>query len=332
MDQFPKHITEFAGLPVRHYNPRRGIVHPETTCQRVGQTCEYRIAAPDPTFNELLDGFLAKPACARLAGLVIGPWWDDNGSEETSAKVVARLVEARDRLPNLRAIFLGDITYRENEVTWIRQSDVTPLLEAFPRLEHLKVRGGGLLDRGRGRRQCLAFNPVRHEHLKSLVFESGCLPAAVTRAVAASDLPALEHLELWLGSKGHSSDCYHAGDTTVKDLAPILAGDSLPALKSLGLRNSQMSDKIAAALADSPRLTRLEALDLSLGTLSDAGALALIQSGALGHIKRLDIHYHYVSDEVLDGLKATGVDLDSGGRPKDWDEKNEDHRYIALSE
>jgi hypothetical protein len=168
----------------------------------------------------------------------------------------------------------------------------------------------------------LAVGPVRHEGLRTLVIESGGLPAAVVRSVCAAEFPNLEHLELWLGSEGYG------GDATPEDLAPILAGTAFPRLKYLGLRDCEWADALATALADAPVLRRVETLDLSLGNLGDEGAVALLSGGNLSGLKRLDIHHHYVSDEVLDGLKATGVDLNAD----DQRDPSDDDRYIAVSE
>ena len=55
---------------------------------------------------------------------------------------LAPFIEAADRLTGLTALFLGEMTCEENEISWIQQGDVTPLLRAFPRLEVLRVRGG----------------------------------------------------------------------------------------------------------------------------------------------------------------------------------------------
>src|SRR5207247_2047896 len=138
--------------------------------------------------------------------------WGTDDVEQSSAAVVKALVKARDRLPNLRALFLGDITYEQCEISWITQSDVTPLFAAFPRLEHFRARGGN----------DLALKPFRHERLKSLAFEASNLPRKVVRAVGESDLPALEHLELWLGTSEYGAD------TTPADLAGVLRGERLP--------------------------------------------------------------------------------------------------------
>jgi predicted DNA-binding WGR domain protein len=209
-----------------------------------------------------LEAFLADPAAPLVQALVVGFCFGYLG--EGSDEVVEAIVNARDRLPGLRALFLGDITDDEFQISWINQSDLTGLLNAFPRLEHFRARGGG----------SLALRKFEHAHLKSLAFEASNLPRKVVLAVGASSLPVLEHLELWLGTSDYGAD------TTVADLKGVLAGKGLPALRYLGLRNSEIADDVARSLAGSPVLERLRVLDLSLGTLTDRGAEALL--GALG--------------------------------------------------
>jgi hypothetical protein len=301
-----EHVEEFAGLPVRDFVAGEGITDPAGTAYRL--RLEYD---DERTFDALLNGLLDDPAAARVVALVIGSW-NQHESDTTAAGIIAALAAARDRLPGLKALFLGDITYDECEISWIQQGDVTPVLSAFPGLEYLSVRGG----------DGLAIGPVRHDGLKALVVESGGLPASVVRSVCAAELPNLGHLELWLGSANYG------GDATPDDLAPVLTGAAFPRLKYLGLRDCEWADALAAALADAPVLRRIETLDLSLGNLSDEGAVALLSGGNLPGLKRLDVHHHYVSDEVLDGLKATGVELNA----EDQRDASEDDRYIAVSE
>jgi hypothetical protein len=209
------------------------------------------------------------------------------------------------------------MTFEECEISWINHTDITPLLEAYPRLETLTVRGS----------EGLSFKPLRLPHLRSLTFESGGLPADVVTAVGECDLPALTKLELWLGTDNYG------GDATVDDLTQILTGSRLPSLTSLGLRDSEIADQVAAALASAPVVARLEELDLSLGILSDVGAAALLAGQPLTHLRKLDLHHHFLTEPVMqrlrDELSAAGVevDLSDGGDPSD-----EDDRFIAVSE
>ena len=64
------------------------------------------------------------------------------GLDGSSQRFVEALIDARDRLTNLRALFLGDIISEECLISWIKHSDLTGLLAAFPKLEHFRVRGG----------------------------------------------------------------------------------------------------------------------------------------------------------------------------------------------
>jgi uncharacterized protein (TIGR02996 family) len=262
-----------------------------------------------------LESLLADPAAGLVQALVIGCWCED--VDTSPDEVVEALSAARNRLPNLRALFLGDISYHDNEISWIVQSNLTGIFKAFPRLEYFRTRGGNELE----------LRKFQHDHLKSLAFEASNLPAKVVRAVGASELPALEHLELWLGTANYGAN------TRVRDLEGVLKGEHLPSLKYLGLRNSEIVDDIAAALTKAPVMKRIRELDLSLGTLSNRGAEALLAIPGLTRLEKLDIHHHYVSPEVVARLEALGIEVDAEGRQEDEDPEDPDaHRYVAHSE
>lgn len=253
---------------------------------------------------------LEKVDTTRMTDFIIGAWTTDFNA--TAADVIEPLVMARARFPNLRGLFVGDMSSEECEISWIEQGDISPILNAFPHLEHLCVKGGNNL----------TFGKLRHAHLKSLILQSGGLPAGVVREVAAADLPALEYLELWLGTPDYG------GNATLADLAPILAGDVFPNLKYLGLRDSEIADDIAEAVAAAPILDRLETLDLSMGTLSDRGALALVSSPKVARLRKLDISHNYCTPEVLakfEFLDAQVIARDSMGPDDDW-------RYVEVGE
>jgi len=150
------------------------------------------------------------------------------------------------------------------------------------------------------------------------------------RGVVASELPALEYLEMWLGVEQYD------GDATVDDLAPLLAGGRFPALRHLGLRNSEIQDEIAAAVAHAPLVAQLKSLDLSLGVLTDEGVTALLDGQPLTHLTWLDLHHNFVTEPVAERLQAalepSGVEVDLS-EPGDEDEWNgEIHRYTAVAE
>jgi hypothetical protein len=304
-----ENLTTFAGRQVKDWDPKHGIGDPSRVAPRISIGWDDEEGGILTKLSELLDD----PAAPRLEALVIGAYHGDDSST-SSAPLVKALAAAGDKLKSLRHLFLGDITYEENEMSWIVQSDVSSLFEAYPNLEHFTVRGS--ID--------LSFGSPRHEKLRELIVQSGGLPPAVIHEIAAAQLPALEHLELWLGDPGYG------GDATVDDLAPILKGDKWPRLKYLGLKNSHIQDEVAAAVATAPVTERLDVLDLSMGTLGDAGATALLGSAAVARLKKLDIHHHYVSEELVDALRGLGIEFDASeaeepGAP-------EDDRYVEVSE
>jgi hypothetical protein len=309
---FYRHVSTFAGLPVQEFTADVDItgIDPGTVAWRVATDYDGGAAGFERSFTALVEA----PWAGQIRALIIGEW----GESYESDAPIARLVASADRLTGLTALFLGEMTAEENEVSWIQQGDVAPLLTAYPRLEVLRVRGS----------DGLALSRVRHETLRELAFESGGLSSVVIAAVADCELPALRHLELFLGTDNYG------GDADIEDLAPILAGTGWPALEYLGLRDAEIADDVARALAGAPVVARLKTLDLSLGMLSDAGAAALLAGQPLTHLRRLDLHHHFLTDEMQarlrEELEPAGVEVDLSD-PQDASEDLED-RFIAVSE
>lgn len=309
-----EHATEFAGKPVIEWESGTLHVDPAFNAYRI--SLSYKESGSGATWEKKFDTFLAEPGAREVEALVVGVWSDLTDSPADSRATVAALAAAADRLPSLRALFLGDITGEEHEISWIEQSDVSSLFDAYPNLEHFRVRGGN----------GLRFGTLRHEHLKSLVVESGGLDASVVRDITSSHLPALEHLELWLGDEGYGASA------EMVDLAPLFNDRLFPQLSYLGLRDSELSDAIAAAVAHSPVIERLRVLDLSLGTLGDDGAAAFLSNPAVAQLELLDIHHHYCSEEMIDKLREAGIRVDSGDPQQPDDDGDESHRYVAVGE
>ncbi|MDY0814483.1 STM4015 family protein [Kitasatospora purpeofusca] len=313
-----KHIEDFHGLPVFDFvtavDAGAELPEPGAVAWKIGIEFD-----SEQDWPARWGQFLDRVDSASVAAVVVGEWSHDG--PVSFAGPLAALLAAADRLPALRGLFIGDITYEENEISWIEMVDVTPVLTAFPLLTELVVRGAsGEYTDGEG----LALQPVRHEHLRALRFESGGLPGAVPRAVAASELPALERLEFWLGVEAYG------GTTRPADLDPFLDGGRFPALRHLGLQNSEFQDEIAAALAHAPVVARLESLNLSMGVLTDEGATALLDGQPLTHLRSLDLHHHYLTEAMQQRLREVlaGVELDlsEAGKPDDqW-------QYVAVAE
>jgi hypothetical protein len=290
-------LQEFHGLPVfdfpasaQYPEDAAGLPAPESVAWRISVTNPYE----GDDWEVVFARFLAAVETSQVRALIVGCWGDPADGPEEAIKL---LVAARDRLPALRALFLGDINEEllgisqiPEELFWtshLTQGEVTPLLNAFTELEEFGVRG----------QTELSFSAVRHARLRKLVVETSAMPVEVVRGVAASDLPALEHLDLWLGA----STC--GGNYEVADLAPILAGTRLPALKHLALRNSELQDDICRALAAAPIVARLDELDLSMGELTDDGVTALLAGQSLTHLKSLDLSHNFLSTGMRNYLK-----------------------------
>ncbi|MFC5664897.1 STM4015 family protein [Kitasatospora misakiensis] len=313
-----KHIEDFHGLPVLDFVT---VVDGGAELPEPGAVA-WKIAVEYDAEQDWIarwGQFLDRVDTTAVTALVVGEWSHDG--PDSFAGPLAAILEAAERMPALRGLFIGDITYEENEISWIEMVDVTPVLTAFPLLTELVVRGAAgdyAGDEGIG------LQPVRHEHLRALRFESGGLPGEVPRAVAASELPALERLEFWLGVANYG------GTTQLADLEPFLDGTRFPALRHLGLQNSEIQDEIAAALAHAPVVARLESLNLSMGVFSDQGATALLDGQPLTHLKSLDLHHHFLSEAMQTRLREalTGVEIDfsQGGKP------GERWRYVAVAE
>jgi len=173
-----ENAVEFAGYPVEDYDPKKGIMRPQSAAYRL--RLDYDESEAGESIVDRFDQLLADPAAPLLEALVIGSWTfePDHSSEE----IVEAIAAARDRLSKLWAIFIGDITFEEWEISWIDHSDVSPIFEAYPGLEHFRVRGGNGLSLG----------TLDHEHLKLLAVETGGMDAEIVRQVASARLPNLE--------------------------------------------------------------------------------------------------------------------------------------------
>ncbi|MFG3420394.1 STM4015 family protein [Micromonospora sp. NPDC049460] len=306
----PGDLDTFHGLPVVDFTSDGDLREAASVAWRVsGGGCD-----SDQSFAETWQQFLQAVDLAGVRALVFGGWAD--AYEFDPAPILDLAVAAADRLTGLRAFHFGDISYEDCDISWIRQTDVTPLLSAYPLLERFEARGG----------PGMAVSPLRHTSLQYLEFESAGLPVQVARGLCASELPALKELELWLGVRDRG------GDTAVADLAALLSGERFPALRHLGLLNSMLQDEIAAAVAEAPVVAQLRSLALSMGALSDTGAAALLNGRPLTHLRWLDLQHHYLSAAMMrrlrDALEPSGVEIDlSDGRKDPGDSR---WRYVAL--
>jgi hypothetical protein len=301
----------FFGKPVVEFRMGDTIADPgsvRTTVYRLAQ--DYDSAESQ---RELLEAFLSQVDTSALDALVIGAW--SEAHDESPQEYLDVLIERRGDLGALRALFVGDMTYEDCEISWIIQcGGYKALLDAFPMLQVLRIRGSSGLE----------FPPVAHEFLEELAVECGGLPSAVANGIAGSTLPALRRLELWLGDDNYGFD----GD--IGTYETLLAAIKPERLEYLGLRNAQISDALAAHVAQQPWLSQLKTLDLSMGTIGDEGAQALLDSPHVKTLQTLDLSHHYIGDALQAKLKSLPcrVVLDD---PQDADETDGD-RYVEVAE
>ncbi|WP_179032690.1 STM4015 family protein [Paenibacillus kribbensis] len=264
------------------------------------------------TMAKLIEELAAKPDSVEITDLIIGDW---GGAYENSPEdFIPVLVQHKDQFPKLRKLFIGDMEYDECEVSWINQTNLSPLLEAFPALESFYVKGS----------QDLSLEPLRHSHLQELVIICGGLPASVLQQIYHAELPELRKLELYLGVDEYGFD------GGLEDVLPFLDNNPFPKLTYLGLKDSEIQDEIAIAAANAPVIGQLEVLDLSQGTLSDQGAEALLASESIKGLKHLDLSYHYMSSEMVERWKNSGLSVNVDDQ-QEADEED-DWRYPSLTE
>lgn len=239
-------------------------------------------------------------APATFPGPAGGPCSD----EEVLPEAVQALVRRAADLPNLRALFVGEIDDGQRHLGV--EIDVASLLDALPQLTDLAM--------------CAEFGPrfrpCDHAGLRRLACY-GTMPPDEVRGLAACGLPSLEHLEVW-----STEDFGDSQDPEERSaLGDLIQGATMPRLRHLGMRDFTFIDEQVGQLAESPLLPRLHTLDLSLSLLGDEGAQVLLDTPAFRDLTRLDLRRHAMTvgmaERVSETFTAAGVDIDTGhGRRK----------------
>jgi hypothetical protein len=306
---FASHSSQFANRKVEDFDPQIGISDP------VGTAYALRVQKwGDEGIQDKLEALLSDPKIYELEALIFGMWHSDVFETDSSGNIIKFLVDAKDKLCNLKAIFIGDVTDRECMISTMGHTNMSPILQAYPNLEVLKIRGA---------KSGNLFSPTHHDKLKALIIETGGLAQDILLQIYSLQLPALEHLELWLGSHDYGCNC------SVEDLIPILYGNLFPNLVYLGLRNNEFSNEIVNEIITAKILEKIKVLDLSLGTLTDEGAENLLDSPLINKLDILNVSDTYVTGDILYLLWQMDVDV-IGNSNRDYD--YEDERYCSVTE
>jgi hypothetical protein len=258
--------------------------------------------------RQMLEEFLKQVDRQKLEALILGPWAEASTGEPPTGYLEGLI--AND-LPKLRALFVGDMTFEDSEISWINQADYSDLIAEYPQLEILYVRGGTALE----------LPATEYPALRELVIQTGGLPNSVVESIARSVMPALQNLTLWLGDSGYGFD----GDLAVYQR--LLEKIQPQRLSYLGLCNSEIADQLAVHVAKQEWLRTLNTLDLSMGTIGDEGARALLASPYVKGLKVLNLSHHYISPAVVKQLEALPLKVILDDPQKDPDE-----RYVQVGE
>lgn len=255
----------------------------------------------DFTLDEF-QAFLKEPQVGEVEALAC--WMADEYmfGDNICKQLINSLCKEHKRLTNLKALFIGTRREHEYKKSRLYLSEISPVLEAFPNLQVLKLHGrfegGGY------------FRPLQHSCLKTLIVETQ--DSVLLSQVCALNLPALEYLEVW-------------GGNCVDKVTSILRSQTFPNLRYLGLPSFGCTDKLVEAIAQSPT-HRLAVLDLHLGELTDKGAEILINSPITNHLHTLNIAKNYLSEEMTQRFSKLSCQVIV--QPQ----RNQGDRYYALYE
>lgn len=305
------HMSTFGGKPVVLFES--GMEIDPGKCYRLAWSWDNE----DISFQDMVSEFVRSEAAADVSALVTGAYCEEM-FEENMNSVLEPLVAVAGQFPGLTHLFIGDITSEENEISWIQQSDLSPLWAAFPRLRTLGMRGGN----------GLALGTIVHDQLRTLIIETGGLSRSVIAEIAAARLPELQHLEIWTGSNGYGAD------STIDDVKPLFERSLFPKLKTLAIRNSEYADQLPALAATSSILGQLDVLDFSMGAMSDPGADSLLANRqAFASLKKLDLSENMLTAKKLAELKSMPCPVVDAQQREGWVSRDGSvNRYPAVGE
>lgn len=227
----------------------------------------------DPSSAQL-EQFLRLESAALIEELLLGPTAHE---EELMLDELAGAIEATKPIA-LRTLLLGDTSDWDLSSTHSRM----PNSEAIRGIRDLTLRGGHI-----------ELGTIDLPEVRRFVVETGGLSVECLKDLANASWPKLEHLEIWFG------DPDYGASGGVDDIAPLFT-QTVPNLRSLGLRNCAFADELVTRLLGTPLLARLTSLDLSMGNLSARGLDALIAAKSqLRHLTSIVLDDNALSPEAM---------------------------------
>lgn len=272
------HLKEFHEKPVKDYIHGKPF-DVKSTAPRL--SLDWDAYEKGKKWADLLEEFLMAQDATRTTHLVIGAAEGFEG-DMTSSMTLPALIANKDKLSHLQALFIGDITYEECELSWINAGDFSELWKNFPNLKALGIRGyPGIL------------GEIDMPDLEYLTIQCSGMTKQNAVEIQAANLPKIKRLELWIGTD------HYGGTTTVQDWRPILSGSLFPSVTHLGLMNCSFVDDIAKALEKSEIVGRLKTLDLSMGNMSDDGGVAIYTTENIRKLESLNLRHHFMTDWMV---------------------------------
>lgn len=240
----------------------------------------------------LIDRIKKDKHLSEYKQLAIGCW---NFEGDDCTELVEFIVENKDKFEQLEGLFWGDIDEEDQEISWIEQTDLAPLLAVLPNLKDLKIKGTNNLRLGQAPRP----------NLRSLEIISGGLPTEVVEDILASDLSNLEKLIIYVGVNDYGfMDDYQL-------FRPLFSKERFPKLKYLGIVNSDEQNQIVELFLESDILPQLETMDISAGTLTDEGAQLLLDNvDKIAHLNFINMRYNYLTKEMKKKLQQLPMKID----------------------
>lgn len=274
----------------------------------------------------VLRELLAHPSARFLRSLTLGISCKPRSRRQECwsadwQRVIALLVSG-GRRPSLRELVIGQSPGAEEDrgemsLLW-RIGHLDALWSLFPGLRSLTVQG-----------RLISLGRVHAPALQSLTLWSSHLGEDVVLSIAHAGLPALTHLRLAFGDERLEA----------RVLAPILDGESLPALRTLSITNSNFGNESLDVILTSPLLPRLSSLDLSYGWMSDAILDSLVGSvDRLEHLESIDLRKNFLRTQTVQRLQGLLRNVLVAGqrlsRPVRWVEPQERRRmeYVNVEE
>jgi uncharacterized protein (TIGR02996 family) len=317
--------TTFDGSDEKAFEWRLGFIRKATLSYDSNSADEVEVEGDEEVALEKgLAALLTHPSGMFLEELVVPMnMLDDGAYFEAIVKTIAE-----HGAPALRRLRIGEFTHAgpgggendyEYEISWTSLGDASGLWKAVPRLRHLVLQvglGGTSADSTKDILGSIDLPLLQHLEVITGGMAKDCL-----QSFAEAKLPALERLDLWLGSSSYG---FEGG---IEHVEKILEGTNLPKLRRLGLMNTEIADEICERLPSAKILPRLEELSLAHGTMSDAGAQALARGApAFAHLSLIDLSDNNIGDDGIAGLAALGSKVTTGKQ------KGDDERYVSLSE